>query len=60
MKRDQLGERERAPWECEVRLVLLYAAILRVNYNGAPRRFDNPEKARECIQGTPDQDESAF
>lgn len=52
LKREKFRECKKALRERNIKFALLYPAILRIDYNGGQRRFDNPKKAMEFIQGT--------
>lgn len=51
MKRDKFRECKKALRERNMKFALLYPAILRVDCNGGQKRFEDPKRAMEYIQG---------
>lgn len=53
LKRDKFRECKKALQEHNIKFALLYQAVLKIEHNGAQRRFLDSKKAMDYIQGIP-------
>lgn len=53
LKQETFRECKKALWEHNIKVVLLYPAVLKIEHNGAQQRFQDPKKVMDYIQGLP-------